>query len=107
MTDLLPQIQQDLPLIGASFHSFLWPGLLLLAIIGVPNLVGATLTMKRSPSAALLAFACGVILMGWTGLQLLVVFGVNPISAIYFVFGLLQAVLGFLWLRSPDQHKRL
>jgi hypothetical protein len=98
MTPLLTSIQDNLPVIGSAFTSFLWPGICLLTIIGLPNLLGAVLIWRRRKYAPMWVIICGVILLGWIALQLLVVFGWNPVSGVYLVFAVTQVVTGMLWI---------
>ena len=100
MTPLLPEMQANLPVIGRWFTSFALPGAFLLVIIGLPNLVGAVLILRRRRAAPLWATVCGIILVLWICLQLLLVFGPNPTSDVYLVFGLVQTVMAGLWLRK-------
>jgi len=105
MTPLLPRIQDRLPLIGGWFTSFALPGVFLLVVIGLPNLAGAVLIGRRHRIARWWALACGIILVCWILLQLLVVFGPNPTSAAYLVFGLAQLVMAAFWVKKADAHR--
>ena len=100
MAPLLWQMQDHLPLIGGWIASFALPGVFLLVVIGVPNFVGAVLIWRRHKIAPWWAMACGIILVCWILLQLLVVFGPNPTSVVYLVFGLAQLVMAAFWVRQ-------
>jgi len=104
MTPLLPLMHDNLPLIGQYFTSFVLPGLCLLLIIGVPHLIGAIMVGRHQALAPAAVIACGIILIGWTTLQLLLVFGPNPTSVVWCVFGVAETVMGAIWaarLRRP------
>lgn len=49
----------------APFASFLVPGLLLLTVVGVSNLIAGALVARDSPRATAAGFAGGAILLGW------------------------------------------
>lgn len=97
MNPLLDLMRIHLPLADVFFTSFTWPGVFLFAIIGLPNLTGAALVLRRHQFAPVAATLCGIILVGWIMLQLFVVFSLNPMSIAYGLFGVAQAVMGWLW----------
>ncbi len=99
MTPLLADMQV-LPLAGVFFGSLAWPGAFLLALVAIPNLFTAWLVLRRHPRAPWAALACGLVLLAWIALQLLVVFGPNPISNVYLVFAVAQTLVAVLWLRA-------
>lgn len=105
MLPLLELMHERLPFADLLFSNFFWPGLFLLCIIGVPNLAGAYLVIDRLRIAPSWLIACGLVLVAWTCLQVVVVFGPNPISILYMVFGVLQAITAILWHRS-NRHSR-
>ena len=98
MTGLLPPMQQNMPILGQYFTTFLWPGFCLLVIIGLPHLTGAVLTMRRSRLAPTAVLSCGIILLGWILLQLFLVFGPNPMSIAYLVIALIEIAIGVAWI---------
>ena len=55
--------------------------------------------IKKHPLAYWAVLACGIILMLWIVLEWWV-WGFNPISNIYFVFGLIEAVAAVICMRS-------
>jgi hypothetical protein len=54
---------------GSPFSNYRIPGLFLLFIIGPTNLLSAYAQLRRSPSAALLSFSSGAILLVWSTVQ--------------------------------------
>jgi len=94
---LLPLMQQHLPLIGKLFTSFALPGALLLVIIGLPHLWAAVLIARDNFRAPLFVIIVGILLTGWTLLQLLIVFGPNMLSFAFLIIGLLETNMGTMW----------
>lgn len=62
---------------------------------------GAPMLMKRHPLASWAVLVCGVILMLWIALEWWV-WGVNPISNLYFVFGLVEVGAAVYTLRKAE-----
>ena len=54
---------------------------------------------KKYRLAPWAVIACGVILMLWIVLEWWI-FGFNALSNIYFVFGLLEAIAGAVWMKK-------
>jgi len=99
---LLPGLQK-FPFSDIFFQNFIFPGIALFLVNGVTNLFSFSLIYKKHRYAAFSVVICGVILMLWTSLQLFVIWGLNFMSALYFVFGLIQAFTGYLyWKREKE-----
>jgi hypothetical protein len=82
----------------SAFGSFLIPGLFLLLVNGVAQLVAAALAVMRHPSAPWLMGALGVTLLVWIAIQVLII----PLSFLQpaiFVIGLVQGFVALFWLR--------
>lgn len=82
----------------SAFGSFLVPGLVLLLVIGVGQLVAAALAVIRHPLAPWLMGALGAGLLIWIAVQVLIV----PLSFLQpaiFVIGLVQGFVALFWLR--------
>jgi len=88
-----------LPFGNVLAQGFGWPGAALLLVIGVPHLLAASLILKRHSLAPLLVLAAGVILLLWLSLQLFLLYGSNPMTNAYMVFGALEVVYATLWWR--------
>lgn len=86
-------------LAGSPFGSFALPGLALLAVIGLGNLVGAWASFTRRPYAWVLALVLGLFLMAFEAIQYLAI-GFSWLQAVYFMLGLLQALSGWI-ARKP------
>lgn len=94
---LLFFMQQSLPWPEIFFQSFTFPAICLLCANGLTNAVAIVMMHKRCRYAPVVAMCCGIILMLWITVQF-VIFPANPLSRVYFIFGILQALNGLIWL---------
>lgn len=92
MQNLLPFFQV-LPFASQLFQNFLFPGIALLCVNGIPNLAAAGLLLAKKKSDIVCGTLFGLTLMAWIVIQF-VIFPPNFMSSIYFVFGILQALTG-------------
>lgn len=89
-------------LAGTPFHSYLVPGIILFAFVGVAPLLAATLTLRRQAIAPLAAVAVGLTLIGWISVEMVMLAGIGSLAwAFYLVLGTCIASLGVIWCRSP------
>jgi hypothetical protein len=86
---------QPLPL-----HSWVVPGLALFAVVTVPMIAAAIEVYWRLRHAADLSLAAGLLLVGWIGVQLLVIGPQMWLQPAMLVGGLTIAGLAWYW-RSP------
>ena len=90
--DWMPlSIYDPFPLHDVFFTSHFWPGLALLLVNGVPNIIA--LVVRRRGTTRQWAGWCvlaGVLLIAWTGFELMLI--PNGVSIFYFVLGVLQLV---------------
>lgn len=70
--------EEDLQPLG--LHSWVLPGLGLLAVVAAPMLLGAWAWLRRWSGAQHLAEVCCVLLLGWLCLQLLVIGFTEPVQ---------------------------
>ena len=96
---MLELLRAKMPWPDVFFKSFMPSGFVLLAVNGITQFAAAWLLLKKHRFGPWAAIACGIILMLWIVLEWWV-WGFNPISNIYFVFGLLEAVAGLVSLKS-------
>lgn len=96
MQALLPYFQV-LPFAEVLFQNYIFPGIALLVVNGIPNLVAAYLLIKRKPSGIILGTVLGVTLMLWITIQF-IIFPLNFMSTTYFIFGFLQFIAGLMTL---------
>ena len=93
MQALLPYFQV-LPFAEVLYSNYVFPGIALLCVNGIPNLIAAALLFQRKKSGVLLGGILGVTLMAWIVIQF-VIFPSNFMDISYFIFGILQALTGF------------
>lgn len=92
MQTMLPYFQV-LPFADLLFQNYLFPGIALLCVNGIPNLVTAYLLLKRKQVGNVCGMIFGITLMLWICIQF-VIFPMNFMSTIYSIFGLLQCITG-------------
>ena len=94
MEKLLPYFGK-LPFSEVLFKDFFFSGIVLLLVIGVPNLTAATLLAFRKKSGVILGRVCGIILMLWTFIRLCL-FPFSLLPVVCFILGLCETVTGYL-----------
>jgi len=83
-------------LAGSPFPNFLVPGLFLLAVNGIGNIIGAVVTFRRHRWAGLVAMGLGAFLVAWIIIQVWIVKPpIHWLQALYFVLGLIELALGW------------
>lgn len=103
MQSLLPFFQV-LPFAEYLFQDYVFPGIALLVVNGLTNLVAAGFLFARKRVGTVLGGTFGITLMLWICIQF-VVFPSNILSISYFFFGLIQAATGFAALVFYDQER--
>jgi hypothetical protein len=98
MDEILPHFQ-IFPWADIFFQNFIFPGIALLCVNGITNFVSFFLIYKKHRFAPLSAICCGTILMFWITVQF-IIFPFSFLSTLYFVFGILQCVNGWLYLKQ-------
>ncbi len=96
MDGLLPYFQV-LPFADILFQNYIFAGVMLLMINGITNFSSAILLFLKKKSGIVLGAIFGVTLMLWICFQF-VIFPPNFMSSIFFVFGFLQALTGYMAL---------
>ena len=96
--DWMPlSIYDPFPFHDVFFTSHFWPGLALLLVNGVPNIV-ALIVHRASPEAWHRAcLVAGILLLCWTITEMLII--PNGISMFYFVLGVMQTVAAIVMMR--------
>lgn len=92
MQGLLPYFQV-MPLADLLYQNFIFPGIALLCINGIPNLVAAGLLFAGKKAGLVCGTVFGLTLMAWIVIQF-VIFPSNVMSNLYFNFGILQMLTG-------------
>ena len=98
MGEMLPDIQK-LPFAEILFQNLLFPGIALLIVNGLTNTTSVIFIYCRSKYSAFSGMICGIILMLWISVQFYI-FPLNFMSVLYFVFGILQTVSGWMYLKK-------
>ncbi|MCQ4022508.1 MULTISPECIES: hypothetical protein [unclassified Ruminococcus] len=93
-----------LPLADILYRDFVFPGIALLIVNGITNLTAAVLLICRRKMGIQLGMIFGITLMLWICIQFYM-FPPNFMSTIYFVFGLLQAITGYVCLVFYQQEQ--
>ena len=102
---LLEMLRAKMPWPDVFFRNFIPSGFVLLALNGLTQFAAAYLLFKKHPLAQWAVLACGIILMLWIVLEWWV-WGFNAMSNIYFVFGLVEAVVAFVCLKPQNRKSK-
>jgi EamA domain-containing membrane protein RarD len=94
---LLPVVQR-LPLASVFFRDFVWIGVAMLLVLGVPNSIAAVLLLRKSAHQYHATLVAGVLLLLWCGFELIFMF--NALAVGYFIVGLIS-ILSSVVLLSP------
>lgn len=94
-TGTLLQMSPDM-LKGTPFSDFLVPGIILFFVIGVGQIGGGVLTMRKQRFAGYLGAALGIGLMIWIFVQVNMIGGRNILQYSYFMIGVMETALSFL-----------
>ena len=102
MDAMLPYFQV-LPFADTLFQDFAFSGIALLIVNGLTNLTAALLLMMKKKSGVILGGVFGITLMLWICIQF-VIFPLNFMSTIYFVFGFCQMITGYIaWVFGKQE----
>ena len=94
MDGMLPFFQV-LPFANVLFQDFLFSGFALLIVNGLTNLTAAILLLKKKKTGVILGGIFGITLMLWICIQFYM-FPMNFMSTLFFIFGICQAVTGYV-----------
>lgn len=101
MDAMLPYFQK-LPFAEIVFQDFVFSGISLLIVNGISNLTAAGLLIANKRIGAVLGGVFGITLMLWICIQFYM-FPLNFMSTAYFIFGLIQAITGYMTVVFYDQ----
>ena len=103
MDEMLPYFKK-LPFSDVLFRDYTFSGIALLAVNGLTNLIAAGLLFAKKKSGAVLGGIFGITLILWICIQFYL-FPLNFMSAIFFIFGIAQAVTGYAtWVFYKQEH---
>lgn len=97
-------IYDPFPFHDVFFTSHFWPGLALLLVNGVPNII-ALIARRREGEAswARWCIVAGALLLVWTTTELILI--PNGLSVFYFALGVLQTAAAIHLTRTFDKHE--
>ena len=98
-TPMLDLLRAKMPWPDLLFKDFIPSGFALLAVNGLPQLLAARMLFKKHPWACPAALVCGIVLMFWIVLEWWI-WGFVALSNIYFVLGLIEAVVAIICIRK-------
>lgn len=101
MDAMLPYFQK-LPFAEIVFQDFVFSGISLLIVNGISNLTAAGLLIANKRIGAVLGGVFGITLMLWICIQFYM-FPLNFMSTAYFIFGFIQAIMGYMTVVFYDQ----
>jgi hypothetical protein len=78
---------------GGPFTSFLWPGLILLIVVGGTQGLAAGLLLRHRESALLWSAVAGFAMIIWIFVETVMIGGFSWLQALYFITGMAQLVL--------------
>lgn len=96
---LLEMLRAKMPWPNVFFKNFVPSGFVLLGLNGITQFVAAYLLFKKHRLAQHAVLACGIILMLWIVLEWWV-WGFNALSNIFFVLGLVEAIVAVVCLKK-------
>ena len=101
MEKLLPYFQV-LPFADTLFQNYIFPGISLIIVNGITNLIASFFALKNKRIGYTLISLFGLTLMLWISIQFYI-FPINFLDIIFFIFGFIQLVTGFIALVSYNQ----
>ena len=84
-----------LPFSNVLFQDYTFSGISLLIVNGITNLIAYILLLKNKKLSIVLGMVFGITLMLWITIQF-IIFPMNILSTMYFIFGLLQFITGYM-----------
>lgn len=94
MDKMLPYFKK-LPFSDVLFTNLIFSGISLLIVNGITNLTSAFLLFKKKTSGIITGGIFGITLMLWICIQFYM-FPFNFMSTVYFIFGMCQAITGYV-----------
>jgi hypothetical protein len=93
---------------GSPFDTYLVPGLILFAVLGVGPLLAALLVWLHHPLAPLAAVVVGVGLLIWLAVEIVIIGYTNnpPLQPFYLVVGVAITIVALGWLAGVQLSAR-
>ena len=85
------------------FTNFLIPGLTLLVVIGLGNMLAGVLVIKKVSFASYFSGVMGAILVGWIVIQCYILQSIVGLHIIFFLIGCIQGALALISLWITNQ----
>ena len=101
MQEMLPYFKV-LPFADLLFTDYVFPGIMLIIVNGISNMLAAVLILKNKKLGFVLGTIFGFTLMLWITIQF-IIFPPNFLDNAYFTFGVLQLISGYIALVSYNQ----
>ncbi len=87
---------------NGPFSNYLIPGLFLLVILGLGNLIASFLTFKNAHLRGIFSGLMGAILVLWILIQCYVLQDIGVLHIVFFVLGSVQMLLAFILLYQQN-----
>ncbi|HEY0248048.1 MAG TPA: hypothetical protein VGC45_07275 [Gryllotalpicola sp.] len=78
---------------GTPFRSFLWPGVILVLVVGGTQVLAVVLQLRRSAWTAAAMAVAGFALVIWMFAEVALLPGIDALQVFYFALGVAQLVL--------------
>ncbi len=101
MDSMLPYFQV-LPFADKLFQNLIFSGIMLLIVNGISNIVACVFLFLKKKIGVVLGMTFGITLMMWIVIQF-IIFPLNFMSTIFFIFGFLQFITGVVCLIGLKQ----
>lgn len=101
MESMLPYFQV-LPFADVLFQNYIFPGIALIIVNGISNVVAFLLILRNKRIGYVLGTIFGFTLILWIIIQF-VIFPLNVLDIAYFTFGVFQLICGYIALVSYNQ----
>jgi len=96
----LRPVIETLPLASVFFRDFTWIGVAMLLALCIPNTVAAAMLLRRSERQYVATLACGMLLLLWTGFEIVYMFSIAALG--YFTAGVISVLASIWLLRLPQ-----
>lgn len=88
---------------SGPFDNYLLPGIFLMVILGFGNLSAAVLGLTGKKHWVVITGFLGCVLMAWIALQCLILWSIGVLHIVFFVLGMVQALLALIYLYRTNQ----